>query len=226
MRAQGIATQPLRGAAAALLLALLVLPFADHAARLGLSGWAGSVVDGHLFAAGVAAASRWVMGLHMIAGGALSVLAPLQLIGIVRRKAPLLHRWNGRLVVLLAVVTTLAGLAWIAREGTIGGPVMSAAFALYGALLGASALQAARHARRGDIEKHRRWALRLFALALGSWLYRVHYGLWALTFGDLGRAGDFSGAFDQVNLWAFYLPYLGLLEVLFAFERRRRKSRA
>ncbi|MEO0910923.1 MAG: DUF2306 domain-containing protein, partial [Pseudomonadota bacterium] len=60
---------------------------------------------------------------------------------------------------------------------------------------------------------HREWALRLVVLALGSWLYRVHYGIWYLLTDGMYSEPDFSGAFDIIQTFAFYLPYLLLLEI-------------
>jgi hypothetical protein len=53
----------------------------------------------------------------------------------------------------------------------------------------------------------------MVVLALSSWLYRVHYGLWFLVTGGLGSEPDFSGLFDRVQVFAFYLPYLLALEI-------------
>jgi hypothetical protein len=58
-------------------------------------------------------------------------------------------------------------------------------------------------------------------LAIGSWLYRMHYTLWYMTTGGLGSERDFSGPFDQIQLFAFYLPYLAALELWFRLRDRR-----
>ncbi|MEO0683085.1 MAG: DUF2306 domain-containing protein [Pseudomonadota bacterium] len=212
------------GAAGALALALLVWPFVAYSAGFGWRGLWGEARETAFFLAGGAAGNAAVFA-HMAAGAALTLLAPLQLIGALRRRAPGWHRWVGRTVVALAAATALGGLLYIALRGTVGGAAMSLAFAVYGALMLLSAGQALRFARAGDVARHRRWALRLLLLALGSWLYRVHYGVWELSFGMLGRAPDFSGAFDRANLWAFFVPYLLALELRFAWERRRRAAR-
>lgn len=208
------------GAAGSLLLVLLVLGFAVHAWRLGASGLAGDPPPSRLVHPDRPAVTAAIF-LHMLAGAALSVLAPLQLIGAVRRNAPAVHRWTGRTAAALALVCAAAGGVYIASVGTVGGPWMSAGFSTYGALMAVSAAMAVREARAARFAAHRRWALRLLILALGSWLYRVHYGLWELATGGLGRAEDFSGWFDRVQVWAFFAPYLLVLEARFAWERRR-----
>jgi uncharacterized membrane protein len=217
--------RPRRGAAIALaLLALMAAPFARHAAELG---WAGLTRDlwpeSRFDPPGVAVSAA--IFLHMATGAAITVLAPLQLVPQVRARAPALHRLGGRMVVGLSLATAAAGLAWIAARGTIGGPEMSAAFALYGALLALAAAQAWRFARAGEYGRHRAWALRLVVLAMASWLYRVQYGVWYAATGGLGSTPDFTGAFDRVQVWAFFLPWLALLE-LWLWRERRRGGRA
>jgi len=161
----------------------------------------------------------------MVAGGLLTVLVLLQLIGAVRRRWPRVHHVSGYLLAALALLTATGGLAYIAAKGTIGGWPMSAGFALYGALMGLAALQTLRFARARD-PRHRDWALRLVILALGSWIYRVHYGIWyALTAGAASNDA-FTGAFDRVQVVAFYLPYLALLELRLRRWGRARPARA
>ena len=144
---------------------------------------------------------------HMLTGGIITLLAPLQLVTGIRQRWPALHRVLGRVVAGLAVITAVGGLGYIALFGTIGGTFMNAGFALYGVLMLLSAGMTVRYAMRRD-PRHRLWAERLVILALASWLYRVHYGIWELTTGGIGTRPDFSGLFDQVQVFAFYLPYL------------------
>ena len=165
------------------------------------------------------------MGAHFATGGVLLLLGPLQLIGALRRRLPVLHRWLGRLYVLCAGVAGLGGLGFILARGTIGGEVMSTGFALYGALMAAIATLTYAAARGGRTEAHRAWAIRLFALTVGSWLYRMEYGLWFLTMGKAGHASDFHGPFDAVMAFAFYLPNLAVAELFIRARRRPARVR-
>ncbi|MEM1428724.1 MAG: DUF2306 domain-containing protein [Pseudomonadota bacterium] len=210
---------------AALLLALLAAPFAHYAATLGWAGLTTDLWPGNRFdPPGVASSSA--IYLHMLAGGAITVLAPLQTLPAIRNRAPAVHRWSGRLVVAAALLTAAAGLLWIFDRGTIGGPHMSYAFALYGALMGVAAAQTYRFARARQFERHRRWALRLTVLALASWAYRVHYGVWFAATGGIASNAAFTGLFDRIQIWAFYLPYLAALELWFRLRRGARATSA
>jgi uncharacterized membrane protein len=154
------------------------------------------------------------IGLHFATGGVVLVLGAIQLVRRVREAWPALHRWIGRVYVACALAAGIGGLTFIFAKGTIGGTVMDLGFGLYGVLTVLAAVQTLRHARARDIAVHRAWAIRLFALAIGSWLYRMEYGFWLLLTGGLGHERGFSGPFDHVMAFFFYLPNLLVAEVL------------
>ena len=158
------------------------------------------------------------IGLHFATGGIILLLGSIQLIKSVRVRYPALHRWVGRVYVVSSLLAAVGGLIFIVARGTIGGTVMNIGFALYGILMFIAAIETYRHARAGHLEKHRAWALRLYALAIGSWLYRMDYGFWALLADGLGHAKDFTGPFDRVMAFFFYIPNLLVAE---AFIRSR-----
>mgnify|MGYP006290791297 CR=1 FL=1 len=211
------------GAGAVLLLMLSAWWFVEYSAALGWSGLTRDLWPESRFDRPDTRVSAAIFA-HMIAGAAITALAPLQLLPAIRRRAPVVHRWLGRVIVAAALVTGVAGLLWIAAEGTVGGAWMSLWFALYGLAMIVAATQAIRFARAGAMTRHRDWALRLFVLAMGSWAYRIHYGLWwALT--DGAATNDaFTGAFDRVNVVAFFVPYLAALELGLARARRRQAT--
>ena len=190
------------GSLACIAIVLIALPFVQYAADLG---WRGLTTDlagiSRFWTPAPSPANPAIFG-HMIAGAVLTFLAPLQLIPIVRRRWPRVHRASGYIVATTALIAGTGGLAYIALRGTIGGPLMSVAFALYGGLVLLSAVMAVRHARARDFQRHRAWALRLFVLAIGSWIYRVHYGLWYEYAGGAATNYAFTGAFDRFNLFA------------------------
>src|SRR3546814_11556108 len=94
----------------------------------------------------------------------------------IRRAAPRLHRWLGRLYVGAAAIAGVGGLGFILVKGTIGGTVMDIGFAIYGALMILCAERAFTHARQRRFDAHRAWAIRLFALTVRSEERRVGKG--------------------------------------------------
>jgi hypothetical protein len=200
------------------MLGLSGLGFAAYSMMFGLRGLGLDLSqETYLYTPGRMSPNLAVFS-HMVLGGLIMLLAPLQLIGRVRAGYPRLHRITGRVVVAGSIVTALGGLGYIALRGTIAGPLMDAGFALYGGLLLLAAVQVLRLARAGDTPRHRAWALRLIVLIMGSLIFRLHYTIWYLATGGLWSTEALDGPFDQVNYVAFYLPYLAMLE----FRLRRR----
>ncbi len=158
-------------------------------------------------------AATLAIGVHFAAGGVLLLLGPIQLIGRLRRRLPALHRWLGRTYVISAGLAGLGGLGFILGAGTIGGRLMDVGFGGYGVLMVLCAVEGWRHARAGRYDRHRAWAIRLFALTVGSWLYRMEYAAWSVLAGDLGQGRGFTGWFDAVMMFFFYIPNLIVAEV-------------
>ncbi len=199
------------------LLGLLILgslPFVIHATQLGIRGLGAAADTSRVFTPN-APLTNFSIFLHMLVGAVITLLAPLQMSTWLRSAKPKAHRVIGRTLVLLSIPTALGGFGYILLRGTIGGTAMNLAFALYGILLLLTALQTIRFARARNIKRHNRWAMRFFFLVIGSWLYRVHYGLWFAIIGESGHTNTFDGAFDAVQNWAFFLPYLLLVEAYY-----------
>ena len=158
------------------------------------------------------------IGAHFAAGGIILSLGPIQLIAGIRDRWPTLHRWTGRLYVLTCLMAGVGGLTFIALQGTLGGATMDIGFGLYGLLMIWASVEAYRNGRARRLDVHRAWGIRLFALAIGSWLYRMEYGFWFLTFGGLGHTDTFDGPFDWVMAFFFYLPNLLVAEAYLRAE--------
>ena len=158
-------------------------------------------------------ASTSGIGLHFAAGGIILVLGSSQLLTGLRTRFPAVHRWVGRIYVSASVLTAIGGLLFIGLRGTIGGATMNVGFALYGLLTLVAAVETWRHAVAGRLMQHRAWSLRLYALAIGSWLYRMDYGFWIMATDGVGHTNVFSGLFDKIMAFFFYLPNLLVVEV-------------
>ncbi|HKU16021.1 MAG TPA: DUF2306 domain-containing protein [Steroidobacteraceae bacterium] len=159
------------------------------------------------------------IGMHFAAGGIILALGCIQLVQPLRAHYPAVHRWIGRVYVTAAFLAGVGGLTFIAAKGTIGGTTMDVGFGIYGVLTAAAAIQTYRHARARRLDAHRAWAMRLFALAIGSWLYRMEYGFWFLLADGAGHAKDFSGPFDALMAFFFYVPNLLVVEALLRAPR-------
>lgn len=202
-----------------------------------LARYVGAVGDGRLdlwnrdlpllYEAGKPAATTGI-GVHFVAGAILLLFGPLQFIQAIRDHAPAVHRWIGRVYASAALIVGLGGLAFIALKGTVGGTPMDIGFGLYGALTVLAAVMTPYYARQRQFVKHRAWAIRLFALAIGSWLFRMDYGFWLPLTGRLGHLKSFEGPFDIVMAYFFYIPNLIIAEIIIRTpaNRMQRAGRA
>jgi hypothetical protein len=201
------------------LLLLMLLPFFHYAWDFGWRGFTRDLTGiTYIYTSGGRVANTGVFA-HMMLGALVTLLVPLQWVPGVRNRWPAVHRAIGYVLIVAAMLTASGGLTYIAVRGTIGGVPMDIGFSLYGICLMVAAVMTVHHARRQESERHRRWALRFFILAIASWLYRVHYGVWHAMTGGWGSAKDFSGPFDQIQNFAFFIPYLIALEIHFRSRR-------
>ena len=210
-----------------LLLALNTGWFVLYAGALGLRGLFAAAPEtlSRVFAGAGALASAGI-ALHMIAGAVLTLGAPLQALPVLRRRWPQVHRRLGYALFLLALVTALGGLLYILRHGTIGGWWMSLWFSLYGLAMIWAAANTVYHAIAKDMRRHQAWAVRVVVLAVGSWIYRMHYAIWYGLTGGIASAPDFTGLFDRVQVVAFFLPYLLIAEAILRWRNRPARRRA
>lgn len=158
-----------------------------------------------------------VFGSHVaftvvvVLGGLVQLLPPL------RRHAPALHRWNGRLYLGCAALLAVGGVALMLSRGTVGSAWQQAGTALNGAVILGCAAMAWRHARARRTAVHRRWALRLFIAVSGVWFFRVGLMAWLL----LNRAPvgfdpeTFTGPVLVALAYAQFLLPLAVLELVF-----------
>jgi hypothetical protein len=165
-----------------------------------------------LFVRGNSAATSGI-GVHFLGGGIILALGCIQLLPIVRTRVPAVHRFVGRVYLLSCLAASIGGTAFVLLSGTIGGFYMDIGFGLYGVLMFVCTVQTFRHAIASNISVHRRWALRLFALAIGSWLYRMDYGIWYELTGLVGHTDTFDGWFDNVMSFFFFIPNLFVVEM-------------
>ena len=202
-------------------LAFNTVWFFLHSVNLG---WRGLISDdpgqfSRVFLDGTPMANA-ALALHMITGALLTIGAPIQALPVLRRKWPGLHKRSGYALVALALLTGFAGLFYILVRGTVGGWWMSLWFAIYGCAVLWSAVNTLRHAVARNLERHFRWATRLVILAVGSWIYRMHYVVWYALTGGLASNEALTGPFDRIQVVAFFVPYLLISEF---FLRRETK---
>lgn len=161
-----------------------------------------------------------MFALHVLLAAVITVGGTLQLIPVLRYRLPAVHRWNGRLFVIIAVVMAIGGLwmSWFrdARLSDLGALGVS----LNGVLILIVAPVALRLAMARRIDEHRRWAMRLFILVNGVWFFRIGFMAWIIAMqGPVGSTSRLDGPFDLTLAFACYLLPLAVLELYFRAGR-------
>ena len=170
-------------------------------------------------------AQDWVanlgIGLHFVMGTVLVLAWPILLSARIRARHRAVHRWTGRIYVTAGVLAGAGGMSFILTHGAYT-PAASVAFAIWGAVMMLSAVMAYVHARAKRFDLHRAWAIRLFAMVLGSWVFDLEIRAWKDLTGGLGMgAGNTSGPFDYAILYLFFVPNLLVAEGFIRNQHKR-----
>lgn len=158
-------------------------------------------------------AGNVMFAIHVLLAAVVTLGGLLQLVPAIRRKAPALHRWNGRLFFVIAYVMALGGLwlTWVRH--TYLSLISAISVSVNGALILIFATLAWRMAVAGNLDAHRRWAMRAFLVVNGVWFLRVLIMAWVLiSGGGLGMNRTLSGPADVVLQFGSYLIPLAVLE--------------
>ncbi|HET6726211.1 MAG TPA: DUF2306 domain-containing protein, partial [Gammaproteobacteria bacterium] len=158
---------------------------------------------------------NFALGAHLLLAVIVIVGGPLQLVPQIRRYAPALHRWNGRVYLPAVFAASLAGLYMIWFRGAVGDVVQHLGMSLDAVLIMVFAILTLRYALAREIRIHRRWALRLFMVVNGVWFFRVGLMFWLmLNQRPVGfNPETFTGPFLSVLSFAEYLLPLAVLEI-------------
>jgi uncharacterized membrane protein len=108
--------------------------------------------------------------LHIVSATVFSVLGPLQFAAGFRRRWPAWHRVAGRVLVLCGVVVAVTGL-WMTvfyAAPDNSGPLLFVSRIVFGSAMVASIVVGLTAILRRDIQSHRRWISRGYALGLGA----------------------------------------------------------
>ena len=158
----------------------------------------------------LAIAFHVLIAIIIIGGG------PLQLIPQIRNRFPKFHRYLGRIYMTTAVMTSTAGLYLVWTRGVPGGMAGHFAISLDAVLIIVFAAVAIRFAMMRQIDKHRRWAMRLFMVVSAVWFFRIGVMFWFLTTGGIGiDAETFTGPFITFIYFGQMAVPLTVLQIYF-----------
>ena len=159
---------------------------------------------------------RLFIMIHFIGGIIILLLGAFQFFPILRDLG--IHKWIGRVYIVSCIITSIAGITFICLNGTVGGPVMSIAFAMYGALLLVFSIITWRYSYKKEYTIHQQWAIRTFILGGCSWIYRILY-LLAATWGHNPNIIGYKHPIDYTFDWIFFILPLLICEIIFYTKR-------
>ena len=147
-------------------------------------------------------ANQTAVILHIIGGILALGLGPFNFLTRLREKRPSIHRWMGRVYLLGVLIGGLAGLYMSTFAYT--GIVATLGFATLAVFWLGSGFMALRDIRQGNVEAHRRWMVRNFALTFAAVTLRIEMGLLTIAFGqEIGYI---------IVAWSCWLPNLLIVE--------------
>lgn len=165
--------------------------------------------------------------IHMFAGGLALVMGPFQFLTRLRNNAPALHRWMGRVYLICILLSGLSAL--VIAPGMISGLVGEIGLILLAILWLWTAWNAYQNIRAGNIEIHRDWMTRNYALTFGAVTLRMWLGILIgvqVPFLETKYAGDFDALFVEVYrvvMWLSWVPNLIVAEMI-VYRRRAPKK--
>jgi hypothetical protein len=162
-----------------------------------------------------------VLGVHLLFAAVITVGGLLQLVPIIRSKAPGFHRWTGRTYLVAAALMAVDGLILLWVRGAVGDFSQHIAISFNALLILYCAAMAGRYALARRIDLHRRWALRLFLAVSGVWFFRVGLMFWIIV--NQGPVGfdenTFTGpALTILGVVAYLLPQ-GVVQLYFRAQQ-------
>jgi uncharacterized membrane protein len=153
------------------------------------------------------AAHPIVTVLHVVPGAVFLLLAPLQFSARMRRRHLRLHRWSGRVLLPIALVSVPGGLYFGVL--TPFAPGEAVVIGLITAWFVAAIVTAFVAIRRHDVDAHREWMIRVFATAMAISTIRVIATPLDLL---LTPAGFRLPSIFVVTLWTGWLLTLAVAE--------------
>jgi uncharacterized membrane protein len=150
---------------------------------------------------------------HVFASIAALALGPFQFSSRLRQRNPALHRWSGRLYLVVGVLVGGVSGLYIAQFA-FGGTVARLGFSLLAIGWLFTGVMAYLAIRRRDIATHRRWMVRNFALTFAAVTLRLYIGP------SVAAGIPFEEAY-RVIAWLCWVPNLIVAEWFFNMTSTR-----
>ena len=159
--------------------------------------------------------------IHLLLALVVTLAGLAQLVPAVRRAAPSVHRWIGRVYIASAFGIAFGSMYLMWVRGAVGDFSQHLGSTFNAILLVLFAVIALRHARSRNLILHRQWALRLFMVMNGVWFFRLGLLLWLMIHQQpVGfDPKTFTGPFLTFLVFAQTVVPLAALELYFRAQR-------
>ena len=159
--------------------------------------------------------------VHLLLALVVTLAGLAQLLPAVRRAAPSVHRWIGRVYIASAFGIAFGSMYLMWVRGAVGDFSQHLGSTFNAILLVLFAVIALRHARARNLALHRQWALRLFMVMNGVWFFRLGLLLWLMIHQQpVGfDPKSFTGPFLTFLVFAQTVVPLAALELYFRAQR-------
>lgn len=145
-------------------------------------------------------ANLTILILHVVGSMLALIIGPFQFLPGIRKGRWLkIHRWLGRTYLLSILFGGLAGLYM--AQFAYGGIISRLGFGVLACLWLYTGYRAYRHIRNKEVEAHRQWMIRNYALTFAGVMLRVWVPL------TTGLGADFTTAY-VIIAWACWVPNL------------------
>ena len=161
--------------------------------------------------------------VHAFSGGIALIIGPFQFLGRLRQRKPTLHRWMGRIYLTCILLGGLS--AFLIAPGMISWLVGEFGLISLAILWLWTGGMAYKNIRAGNVQAHREWMTRNYALTFAAVTLRLWLGLLIFSqipFLESRYAGNFDALFTEVYrvvMWLCWVPNLIAAEMI--VQRRR-----
>jgi uncharacterized membrane protein len=158
--------------------------------------------------------------IHIVLAVLIIFSGAIQFVPAIRQRAPVVHRWNGRVYIFTAFSLAVAGLYLLISRGSGITPLQEVGTFVLGVLVLLCAGMALRTALKRDFTTHRRWAWRLYVLVCSALFVRSGISLAAMIAAGTGvlDLSVLKGSVLTFMIFGQYVVPLAVLELYFWTE--------
>jgi hypothetical protein len=187
--------------------------YGTSAARGQFADWSKyrEVIDGYVAGDTI---GNIQFGAHILMAAILTFGGLVQLIPALRNRFKALHRWNGRVFAICALLASGGGLWLVWVRGSRIDMASGIGISLNALLIIVFIIMAVKRARERHFADHQIWAMRAFLAVSGVWFLRVGIMAFGLvTSGAMGLPSSYTQGFFPIWSFGSYLVPLAIYEL-------------